>query len=289
MRKRYSALAIGLMMTAAQMSAFTYAAETVQTAEQQTELSIVQPAEQQAEQQTEKGTVQQAEQQTKKQENKVSGMITEITEDEIVIARMSSRKQSMEMPPEKPEGEKHEGEKPDGVSAASAAGEAPEKPEGESAVKASGEVPEKPEGESAEKASGEAPEKPEGESEEKASGEAPEKPEGESAENAVSEMPEKPEGDTQKTHTSRGKTVTVTLTEDTVFEDGAQELAAGDFITVSLNEDGTAAVVSVLTNKEMDAHETKDSRKDIMTDRLCTEVRSVYLFSGGETVQKNLC
>ena len=241
MRKRYSALAIGLMMTAAQMSAFTYAAETVQTAEQQTELSIVQPAEQQAEQQTEKGTVQQAEQQTKKQENKVSGMITEITEDEIVIARMSSRKQSMEMPPEKPEGEKHEGEKPDGVSAAGAAGEAPEKPEGES------------------------------------------------AENDVSEMPEKPEGDTQKTHTSKGKTVTVTLTEDTVFEDGAQELAAGDFITVSLNEDGTAAVVSVLTNKEMDARETKDSRKDIMTDRLCTEVRSVYLFSGGETVQKNLC
>lgn len=80
-------------------------------------------------------------------------------------------------------------------------------------------------------APGEAPEKPEGEAGE-TSGEAPEKPEGEDGEK-LEEMPQIPEGE----NVGAAKEEEITL----------EDISEGDILMVRLNEDGSAAEITVMT------------------------------------------
>ena len=186
-------------------------------------------------------------------ENQVRGEITAVGESSVTIKTDAGdeteisitddteiTRQSMGGPGEAPQGQSGEN------------GEAPEKPDGENSSDANGqsgengEAPEKPDGENSSDANGqsgengEAPEKPDGENSSDANGqsgengEAPEKPDGEGASDesgAPGENGEAPQGQ------PGGEQETIALSD----------LAKGDQIMITLNDDGTAASITVMS------------------------------------------
>ncbi len=252
MKRRYIAVLLGMMITAAPVSAYAQEAST--------EAAAVQEAVS-------------GEEEPKDGEQMLSGEVTEVGEDTItvdgigtltvttdtVISRQTMPQgggamekpdgengEAMEKPdgengevPEKADGENGEAmEKPDGEN-----DEASEKPDGENgeAMKKpdseNGEAMEKPDGEN-----GEAPEMPDGENgaamekPDSESGEAPEKPDGENG-NAM----EKPDGENGEAMGMSGMGMMQMETEEIALAD----IEVGDYVMVTLQDDTTAATITV--------------------------------------------
>ena len=178
--------------------------------------------------------------------------------------------------PEKPEGDNQDGEAPsmldltgeeqtitvtaDTVITKQAGGmqpggdgqnsDAPEKPEGEdqSADSSDGEAPEKPEGDdqSADSSDGGAPEKSEGDdqSADSSDGGAPEKSEGDdqSADSSDGEAPEKPDGDARDGGAPEENGQSAEAEEISL-----SDIQEGDTVSVTLDEDGNAASITVMS------------------------------------------
>ena len=144
--------------------------------------------------------------------------------------------------PEKPEG--------DDQSADSSDGEAPEKPEGDdqSADSSDGGAPEKSEGDdqSADSSDGGAPEKSEGDdqSADSSDGGAPEKSEGDdqSADSSDGEAPEKPDGDARDGGAPEENGQSAEAEEISL-----SDIQEGDTVSVTLDEDGNAASITVMS------------------------------------------
>ena len=178
--------------------------------------------------------------------------------------------------PEKPEGDNQDGEAPsmldltgeeqtitvtaDTVITKQAGGmqpggdgqnsDAPEKPEGDdqSADSSDGEAPEKPEGDdqSADSSDGGAPEKSEGDdqSADSSDGGAPEKSEGDdqSADSSDGEAPEKPDGDARDGGAPEENGQSAEAEEISL-----SDIQEGDTVSVTLDEDGNAASITVMS------------------------------------------
>ena len=178
--------------------------------------------------------------------------------------------------PEKPEGDNQDGEAPsmldltgeeqtitvtaDTVITKQAGGmqpggdgqnsDAPEKPEGDdqSADTSDGEAPEKPEGDdqSADSSDGGAPEKSEGDdqSADSSDGGAPEKSEGDdqSADSSDGEAPEKPDGDARDGGAPEENGQSAEAEEISL-----SDIQEGDTVSVTLDEDGNAASITVMS------------------------------------------
>ena len=186
-------------------------------------------------------------------ENQVRGEITAVGESSVTIKTDAGdeteisitddteiTRQSMGGPGGAPQGQPGEN------------GEAPEKPDGENSSDANGqsgengEAPEKPDGENSSDANGqsgengEAPEKPDGENSSDANGqpgengEAPEKPDGENSSDANGQSGEN--GGAPQDQPGGGQE-TIALSD----------LAKGDQIMITLNDDGTAASITVMS------------------------------------------
>ena len=186
-------------------------------------------------------------------ENQVRGEITAVGESSVTIKTDAGdeteisitddteiTRQSMGGPGGAPQGQPGEN------------GEAPEKPDGENSSDTNGqsgengEAPEKPDGENSSDANGqsgengEAPEKPDGENSSDANGqpgengEAPEKPDGENSSDANGQSGEN--GGAPQDQPGGGQE-TIALSD----------LAKGDQIMITLNDDGTAASITVMS------------------------------------------
>ena len=252
MKKKYVAILMGIVMTAAMLSGCGQQGNTENTTPN---TSVESNGEEQ-------------------QSDEVLGEVTEVGEDSITIA-VGTKKDMGEAPGG---GSGQNGEKPEGEAPT---GENGEKPEGEAPGGENGEKPEgeAPSGDNEEKSGGEASsgdneEKPEGEAPSGGSGENGEKPEGEAP---SGENGEKPEGEAPGGGNGggekpsmldlTGEEKTISITDSTVItktsmgkpgddtEDSSKEestetialsdISVGDTVSVTLDEDGTATAITV--------------------------------------------
>ena len=248
MKRKSLAILLGLTMTVTPSMA--YAEDTSETVtEVVTEAATDTQADASDEDTSEK---KEAKEDTPSQQNQVRGEVSEVGDNTITLVNDETKESETytladdvkieksagmgpggdgQEPPSKPEGENGGDQSADA---------APEKPEGEGSNDQSADAaPEKPEGEGSNDQSADAaPEKPEGENGGDQSADvAPEKPEGEDGgEQSADAVPEKPEGEGG----GQGNMEPMQSEEITL-----SDIQAGDTVTLTLNDDGTVASISV--------------------------------------------